>query len=144
MCNHWLYQRILVGVDGSESARKALELSIYLAQVCNSKLDIIHVVVDTAFGGDSASTSDLIQELRNKGKLLLERCKSEATKNNVQAGTVLEEGDAAQVIIETANNNNSDLIVVGSRGLGFFKELLLGSVSSKVLQHARCSVMVAR
>ncbi len=139
-----MFERILVAVDGSESARKALELSIHLAQVCNSKLDIIHVVVDTAYGGDSSSTSDLMEELRNKGMSLLEQCKSEATKNNVQAIIDLEEGDAAQVIIEAANKNNSDLIVVGKRGLGFFKELLLGSVSSKVLHHATCSVMIAR
>lgn len=58
--------------------------------------------------------------------------------------TLLKLGDYAQVIIDTADQNNYDLIVMGSRGLSVFKELLLGSVSFKVMHHAKCPVMVVR
>lgn len=139
-----MFSRILVAVDGSESARKAFEMSVYLAQRCDSKLDIIHVVLDSVYGGDSAVAFDLIEELKEKGKKLLEECKGEAMRNSVQAETLLKIGDHAQVIIDTANKNNYDLIVMGSRGLGAFKELLLGSVSFKVMHHASCPVMVIR
>jgi nucleotide-binding universal stress UspA family protein len=144
MSNNALFPRILVAVDGSESAKNALEKSIYLAQRCNSSLDIIHVVLDSTFGGDSATAFDLIDELKENGKKLLEQCKNKAESNNVQAETLLKLGDYAQVIIDTASENNYDLIVMGSRGLSVFKELLLGSVSFRVMHHAKCPVMVVR
>jgi len=131
-------------VDGSESAKKAFEKSIYLAQRCDSKLDVIHVVLDSTYGGDSATTFELIDELKEKGKKLLEQCKNQAQSNNVAVETLLKLGDYAQVIIDTADQNDYDLIVMGSRGLSVFKELLLGSVSFKVMHHAKCPVMVVR
>jgi nucleotide-binding universal stress UspA family protein len=139
-----VFSRILVAVDGSESARRAFERSVYLAQRCDSRLDIIHVVLDSTYGGDSAVTFQLIEDLKERGKKLLEQYKSETKRNNVQAETLLELGDHAQVIIDIANKNDYDLIIMGSRGLGPFKELLLGSVSFKVMHHAKCPVMVVR
>jgi nucleotide-binding universal stress UspA family protein len=139
-----LFSRILVAVDGSKSARRAFERSVHLAQRCNSRLDIIHVVLDSAYGGDSAATFQLIEDLKERGRKLLEQYKSEAIQNNLWAETLLELGDHAQVIIDTANNGDYDLIIMGSRGLGPFKELLLGSVSFKVMHHAKCPVMVVR
>jgi nucleotide-binding universal stress UspA family protein len=139
-----LLSRILVAVDGSESAERAFERAVYLAQRCSSRLDIIHVVLDSTYGGDSAATFQLIEELKERGKKLLEQCKNEAARNNVRAEILLELGDHAQVIIDTANKNDYDLIVMGSRGLSPFKELLLGSVSFKVMHHAKCPVMVVR
>jgi nucleotide-binding universal stress UspA family protein len=139
-----LFSRILVAVDGSKSSIKAFEKSIYLAQRCNSKLDVIHVVLESTYGGDSSRTFDLIEELKDKGKKLLEQFKSQAIRDNVQVETLLELGDPAQIIIDTANKSDYDLIIMGSRGLSVFKELLLGSVSFKVLHHVRCPVMVVR
>jgi len=118
--------------------------AIYLAQKCNSKLDVIHVVLDSTYSGDSATTFELIEELKENGMKLLEQCKSQAIKNNVIVETLLKLGDHAQVIIDVANKNNYDLIIMGNRGLGAFKELLLGSVSFKVMHHARCPVMIVR
>ena len=131
-------------MDGSESARRAFERALYLAQRCSSGLDIIHVVLDSTYGGDSAVTFQLIEDLKERGRKLLEQYRNEAKANNVQAGMLLELGDHAQVIIDTANKNDYDLIIMGSRGLSPFKELLLGSVSFKVMHHAKCPVMVVR
>lgn len=139
-----MFSRILVAVDGSKSAKKAFERSIYLAQKCNSKLDVIHVVDDSTYSGDSAATFELIEKLEERGKKLLEQCESQAKGNNVSVETLLEQGDHAQVIIDTANKNDYDLIIMGSRGSSAFKELLLGSVSFKVVHHARCPVMIVR
>ena len=139
-----MFASILVAVDGSESSKKAFDESVFLAQKCNSKLFVIHVVLDWEYGGDSAATFELIDELRTKGMELLEQCKNQAIKNNVPVETLLELGDHAQVIIDIANKNNYDLIIMGSRGMSAFKELLLGSVSFKVMHHARCPVMVVR
>ncbi len=139
-----LFEKILVAVDGSESSKKAFERSVFLAQKCNSKLYVVHVVLDWEYGGDSAATFELIEELREKGAELLEQCKKQALQSNVQVKTVLEQGDYAHEIIEIAKRKDCELIIMGSRGMSPFKELLLGSVSLKVMHHARCPVMIVR
>ena len=131
-------------MDGSESSKKAFEQSVFLAQKCNSKLYVVHVVLDWEYGGDSATTFELIEELRAKGMELLEQCKKQALKNNLQVETLIEQGDYAHEIIEVAKRKNCDIIMMGSRGMSPFKELLLGSVSLKVMHHASCPVMVVR
>jgi nucleotide-binding universal stress UspA family protein len=138
-----LFTIILAAIDGSESAKKAFEESIYLAQKCNSKLDVVHVV-SCELGGDSATTFDLIDELKTKAEKMLEDYKTIAAKNNVSVELMVIQGDPAQVIIELAKTKKYDLIIMGTRGKSTFQELLLGSVSQKVLHHASCPVMVIR
>ncbi len=131
-------------MDGSEPSKKAFDKSVFLAQKCNSKLYVVHVVLDWEYGGDSAATFELIEELRAKGMELLEQCKKQALKSNLQVKTLLEQGDYAHEIIEVAKRKDCDLIMMGSRGMSPFKELLLGSVSLKVMHHASCPVMIVR
>ena len=139
-----MFAKILVAVDGSESSKKAFDKSVFLAQKCNSKLYIVHVVLDWEYGGDSAATFELIDELRARGTELLQQCKNQALQSNVQVETVLEQGDHAHEIIEVAKRKDCELIIMGSRGMSPIKELMLGSVSLKVMHHASCPVMVVR
>ena len=139
-----MFASILVAVDGSESSKKAFDESVFLAQKCSSKLFVIHVVLDWEYGGDSAATFELIEDLRTKGMELLERCKNQALKNNVQVETLLEQGEYAHEIIEVEKRKDCELIMMGSRGMSPIKELMLGSVSLKVMHHASCPVMVVR
>lgn len=138
-----MFTKILVAIDGSESAKKAFEESIYLAQKCNSKLDVVHVV-SCELGGDSAITFELIDDLKAKAKKILNEYKVLAVKNNVSIEIMVMQGDPAKVIIELAKNKNHDLIIMGTRGKSAFNELLIGSVSQKVIHHASCPVMVIR
>ena len=138
-----VFSRILVAIDGSESAKKAFTKSIFLAQKCNSKLDLVHVV-SCELGGDSATTFELIEQLQTKAKLILEEYRKEAIKNNIPIEVMIKQGDPAQIIIEIANTENYDLIITGSRGMSAFKELLVGSVTLKVIHHVNCPVMVVR
>lgn len=131
-------------MDGSESSRKAFAKSVYLAQKCNSKLYVVNVVLDWEYGGDSAATFELIDELRAKATEFLEQCKKKALQNNVQVETMLEQGDYAHEIIEVAKRKDCELIIMGSRGMSPIKELMLGGVSLKVMHHASCPVMVVR
>ena len=62
----------------------------------------------------------------------------------MQVETVLEQGDYAHEIIEVAKRKDCELIIMGSRGMSPIKELMLGSVSLKVMHHASCPVMVVR
>ena len=132
-----------MAIDGSTSAKRAFARSLYLASKCDSRLEVVHVI-PCEFGGDSENTFELVEELKKKGKEILEQCKRIAAKNNISIKTVSELGDPAKIIIELAKSNDSDLIIMGSRGRSAFKELLLGSVTQKVAHHAKCPVMVVR
>jgi nucleotide-binding universal stress UspA family protein len=138
-----MFSNILVAVDGSESAKKAFERSIYLAQKCNSSLDLVHVI-QCELGGDSATTFEIIEDLKNKAKEMLEEYKIQSAKKNVSIQIMVTQGDPAQVIIELAKVKSYDLIIMGTRGRTAFQELLIGSVSQKVMHHASCPVMVVR
>ncbi|TLY05338.1 MAG: universal stress protein, partial [Thaumarchaeota archaeon] len=67
-----------------------------------------------------------------------------ADKSGVKLETVIAEGDAASSIAGYAHKEDFDLIIIGGRGLGRFKEMVLGSVSNKVLHHAKCSVLMVK
>ena len=138
-----MFSNILIAVDGSESASKAFHRSVYLAEKCNSKLDLVHVV-QCEVGGDSANTFDVIEELKDKAMKMLEEYRAEAAKNNVPIQIAIMQGDPAKVIIELAKAKSYNLIIMGTRGRSSFKELLIGSVSQKVMHHASCPVMVVR
>jgi nucleotide-binding universal stress UspA family protein len=75
---------------------------------------------------------------------MLEGYKNEAGKNGVSINIMMHQGDPAQIIIELSKKNEYDLIIMGTRGRTSFQELLLGSVSLKVLHHASCPVMVVQ
>ena len=138
-----LFSKILVAIDGSESAKKAFTTSIYLASVSNCRIDVIHVV-SCEFGGDSAASLELVEDLKIKANSMLEEYKKYALEKDIRPKFMLEIGDPANMIIEIVNSKDYDLVVLGTRGMNVFKELVLGSVSIKVMNHAKCPVMVVR
>ncbi len=138
-----MFSKILVAIDGSESAKKAFITSIYLASISKCSLDVIHVV-SCEFGGDSAASLELVEDLKTKANSMLEEYKKYALEKDICPKFMLEIGDPANMIIEIINSKDYDLVVLGTRGMSVFKELILGSVSIKVMHHAKCPVMVVR
>jgi nucleotide-binding universal stress UspA family protein len=86
-----------------------------------------------------------VNEVRRHSKALLNECEFRAKELGVtKIYTMQEEGNAAEKILEIANNKGVDTIVVGNRGLSTAKEFLLGSVSHKLSHHAKCAVVIVR
>ncbi len=142
-----MFKRIVVAYDGSDHAIKALNTAIELAKAFNSKLDVVEVVDTAALLGMGFAPipSEVIAQVYNKAQNDVEQAKKKAQEAGVKDVTsqVLE-GDPATSIIEYASKNGADLIVMGSRGLSTFKRLILGSVSSKVVQESRVPVLVIK
>ncbi len=142
-----MFKRIVVAYDGSDHAIKALNTAIELAKAFNSKLDVVEVVDTAALLGMGFAPipSDVIAQIYSKAQNDVEQAKKKAQEAGVKDVTsqVLE-GDPATSIIEYASKNGADLIVMGSRGLSTFKRLVLGSVSSKVVQESRIPVLVVK
>jgi nucleotide-binding universal stress UspA family protein len=143
-----MLSKILVGVDGSQSSRRALEYASNLASKYDSELYILHTTEEF---GDLVHLQrweqhhSYVNDVRKRRIILLNESESRAKELGVtKIYTIEEEGNAAEKILEIANNKGVDTIVVRSRGLSTAKEFLLGSVSHKISHHAKCSVVIVR
>jgi len=140
------YQHILLAADFSEHGEVVAKKAHYLATKYNAKLSIIHIVdylpiTDAAYGPVIPFDLDLNEELMNTAK---KRLADIAKKLEIPADRqFLEMGSTALEIVETAEEQHADLIVVGSHGRHGFA-LLLGSTANGVLHHAKCDVLAVR
>jgi nucleotide-binding universal stress UspA family protein len=136
-------QRIVVGVDGSEGARRALRWAAKEAQLRGAVLDVVHTwhipyVGASPYAAGTIDWSDL--EPAARATLDHEITKLGQLAAGLQVTPLLVTGAPAQAITDAAKD--ADLVVVGSRGHGGFAGLLLGSVSQQVAHHATCPVVI--
>ena len=143
--------RILVPVDGSEHAKRAAQTAIELAKTFGASLTIISVVAPPAFfvSGPVGAPADLTEYYRletEDANGAVGAVAKLAQDSGVRAESQVLRPDKSVVeaIIEFAGKEQADLIVVGTRGLGGFRKMLLGSVSSGVIANAHCAVLVVR
>ena len=134
-----LLERILVAVDGSKHADRALEYAVQIAKNFRVDLALLHVEDDKLIRVGGPQVLDCIGTV---GECILEN----AARNirGVPFGKFLKYGNPAETIIKMAQKGNIDLIVVGSRGVSSVKRFLLGSVSDDISMHARFSVLIVR
>jgi len=149
--------KILVCTDGSEYSKKALQQAIEIADGCKvNEVTILHVydtkITNILSYSSEIITPDLInqyqqmleEDKKKKEKMLLEAKKIFQDKK-IKARTIFKEGIPSETIIQVAKEEEVDLIVIGSRGLGGLKKVLLGSVSNSVIQEAEnCSVLIVK
>jgi nucleotide-binding universal stress UspA family protein len=140
-------ERIVVGVDGSETAKLAACWAAREAHLRGATLELVTAweVAPVAYGyGYVAIPEEFLKELARAAEdsvaAALEVVRAEAPEAEVQ--TTVVEGPAARVLLEAAEG--AELLVVGCRGLGGFRELVLGSVSQQCAHHARCPVVIVR
>lgn len=147
--------RVLVGVDGSPSSARALRWAADEARRRGAELHVVHVwrlplyAIPDPGGVVVSSLGDLdhevVETLERQAREVLEESVAKLRRETggdlgVELRAELLRGDPARELVEAAAG--ADLLVVGSRGLGGFEGLLLGSVSQKVVQHAPCPAAV--
>lgn len=150
-----MVETILVPVDGSEHANKAIGISSDLAKKYGARLIALHVMPEPASEGVPVRLRayERLEHIRvterdrlqAQSEEILSDAKLQATEigaPNVE--TLHRSGDAAAIILEVAEDQGADLIVMGSRGMGNVKGLLLGSVSHKVGQLSECSCITVK
>jgi nucleotide-binding universal stress UspA family protein len=146
-----VFTSILVGTDGSDTARTALERAIDLAAGLGARLGIVSAyepVSDPRLRGEQVVAPKDVQWAVNPHEAvlaLLEQARADAVETGVaEVETFARQGDAADAIIDVAEEQGCDLIVVGNKGMTGAKRFLLGSVPNKVSHHAPCSVLIVR
>ncbi len=144
-----MYQRIVVGTDGSATAQQAVEQARLLAGLTGAELHLVYgvgsamVSAGGALGGFDAAfvlSADALDELDAK----LEQQAASIRAAGVVVRTHVEQLSGAEAVLGVADSVDADLIVVGSRGMTGARRFFLGSVPNAVAHQANCSVMVVR
>lgn len=146
-----MFGSILVGTDGSPTATTALRYAIDLARELGARLQIVSAyepVSDRRLRNERIEVPKGLQWMVNPREdvlALLDAAEKDAQLAGLtQVETFARQGDAADAIIDVAEEQRTDLIVVGNRGMTGAKRFLLGSVPNKVSHHAPCSVLIVR
>jgi nucleotide-binding universal stress UspA family protein len=155
----------LVPLDGSEHSLRALETAIQetaiqIAKKFDAKITLLHVYSVTATpvimpepttlmpSGMPVMTpsevAKIVEMAREVGRGILTDGKQKVESENIEVETVLKEGNTVQEITEFAREAKSDLIVMGLKGIGRLRELLVGSVSEGVVKQAPCPVLIVK
>jgi len=140
-----MFDEILLAVDGSEHGLRAAKMAGDLAR--NMKSKSLRIVV--AFDGippylGEPNLESVIEARMKEARAILQKAQEAVGNVPAEIHTELIEGSPAEAIIEVAKTRESDVIVMGSRGLGRLTGALLGSNSQKVVSHAPCPVLIVR
>jgi nucleotide-binding universal stress UspA family protein len=146
-----MFASIVVGTDGSDTARTAVHYAIDLARELGARLQIVSAYEPVAEHRLRNVQVEMPKDLqwminpREEVLAMLDAAEEEARTAGLQrVETFARQGDAADAILDVAEEQRSDLIVVGNRGMTGAKRFLLGSVPNKVSHHAPCSVLIVR
>jgi nucleotide-binding universal stress UspA family protein len=142
-----MYSKIVVGTDGSDTASGAVTRAIKLAKLCGAT---VHLVTGyrtasamTAMAPETVAYMPSDAEVRKHADDVLDRAATQVRNAGLQVETHATPGNGAEAIIQVAEGQSADLIVVGSRGMKG-KRRLLGSVPNNVAHHAPCAVLIVQ
>jgi len=145
-----LFNRIVVGTDGSESAAEAVRQAVELAGLTGARLDVVSAyepVPNRRVESEVAQApGDVAHEFgpREEATFALDSAVGAATAAGVEVTPHAMDGDPADAILDVAEKVGADLIMVGNKGMTGARRFLLGSVPNKVSHHSPCSVIIAR
>lgn len=150
-----MLEKLLVPIDGSEPAEKALYFALDLAEKFGSKVNILNVIpnIETPLAPyptvDSSTpmwVEEYLEDMKEKKSEMLENYLEEARdrKTELEISTELKQGRPADVIVELVEEGDYDMIVMGSRGLGMVQEVVLGSVSREVVDKSTKPVLIVK
>ncbi|MDG6242966.1 MAG: universal stress protein [Methanolobus sp.] len=141
-----LYKNIFVATDGSKQNRKAVQHSMELAILSGAKLYAGYVVDTAAFASIPMDAGwEMMYELLGKeANIATESVEKLAKEAGIDCETVILEGNPGHEIIEFTENNNVDLIIMGTLGKTGFDRFLLGSVAEKVTRNSKIPVLVVQ
>ncbi|MCE7792337.1 universal stress protein [Salipaludibacillus sp. CUR1] len=140
-----MFKRILLAGDGSAHSLRACEKAVYLAkQTEGSSITLIHVVDDIPSRSDVMDEEMKLRDIPDHRKQRVFPLQEMIHKETVPLTGKHTFGDPGPTIVREANDGNYDVVVIGSRGLNQFQQMVLGSVSHKVAKRASCPVLLVK
>lgn len=145
-----MYNSIVVGTDGSETANKAVRQAIELAEPLKASLHIVTAFQPVSEDKLAREAATMPRDMswmvnpRDEVDATLAEASEWAEGKGLKIETYARQGDPADALLDVAEERDADLIVVGNKGMTGAKRFLLGSVPNKVSHHAPCSVLIIR
>ena len=139
-----MFENILLAVDGSDHSLKAAKLAGDLARLSGGKLRVVTVYEEVPSYLGEPNLSQTIAKRTAKAEELLDKATKEIGEIPGDCEAEILSGDPAETILQVVDIYNINLIIMGTRGQGGIKSLLLGSQSHKVVSTAPCPVMLVR
>jgi nucleotide-binding universal stress UspA family protein len=145
-----MFDSIVIGTDGSDTAQEAVRQASELAKTLGSSIHLVSAyepVPDSRLREERQEVPEDLQWMVNPREdvnATLEEAAGQLKEAGFEVQAHAREGDPADAILDVAEEQNADLIVVGNKGMTGAKRFLLGSVPNKVSHHAPCSVMIIR
>lgn len=141
-----MFSKVLVPVDGSDNSLRALDAALLLSEKIGAEVTAIHVMEDIPILHIQSEKllRELLDAYKKETQQILSKCSDIATRKGLSITTKLLQGNVGSTILDFCEREKYDVIIMGSRGMGKFKELVLGSVSNKVVHHSSCPVMIIR
>ncbi|MDP9293064.1 MAG: universal stress protein [Actinomycetota bacterium] len=145
-----MFSSIVLGTDGSDTAKKAVREATELAKQVGATIDLVSAYEPVSSQRLRAEARDVPEDVswmvnpREDVEATLKEAAEQVEGAGVTVKTYAREGDPADAILDVAEENGADLIVVGNRGMTGAKRFLLGSVPNRVSHHAPCSVLIIR
>jgi nucleotide-binding universal stress UspA family protein len=137
-----MYKNIILAFDGSKFSNKALQEAIRMAKSSGGNLLILSVVdITDEFESEAPGLTD---RMTKKLLKLAQKALEKALTAKIKAKIEVHVGDAYEMIVEVAKKKKADIIVMGSHGRTGLARLLMGSVTSRVIGHAPCAVLVVK
>jgi nucleotide-binding universal stress UspA family protein len=157
--NSSIFKKIMVATDGSELTKKAVDSAIEITKLNEAKLYAVHVVAPGDFAitqnepkasitqnepRDAEWKKEIKEHLTTQGKEATAYVENVGKTANIEVESVILEGNPADEIVDFAEKNEIDLIVMGTLGKTGIKRFLLGSVAENVVRHSKKAVLVVR
>ncbi|OEU44000.1 universal stress protein [Methanosarcina sp. Ant1] len=141
------FKKILVATDGSESAVNAVSHGINIAKATGAEVHVLYVI-STEYAVTTRTvrgwTDEFEESLAKRGAVAIDYVKGLGKEAGIKVEPVFLRGTPAEEILDYAEDNDIDLIMMGTHGLTGVKRFLIGSVAEKVLRHSKIPVMIIR
>ncbi|MDR7666754.1 universal stress protein [Methanosarcina sp. Z-7115] len=142
-----LQRRILIATDGSETANEAAAFGMEMVGCCGAKIYAIYVIDTTPYRSvslDKIWSKETLDEFERAGHEATSYVEKIGKAAGVEVESRVLRGHPVEKIINFAEDNDIDMIIIGSLGKGGYERFVLGSVSEKVVSHAKVPVLVVR
>jgi len=145
-----MFSSIVVGTDGSDTATQAVRRAVEMASAVDATLELVSAYAPVSEQRLRMERRDAPEDTqwainpRQEVEVSLANAAGIARQAGVSVNTHAREGDPADAILDVAEEQKADLVIVGNKGMGGAKRFLLGSVPNKVSHHSPCSVLIVR
>lgn len=141
-----MFSKILIPVDGSENSKRAFKYALYLSKNLQGEITVLHVAdaPPTVYLQSQKVLDELLEKYSKARENVFDEYQNLAERESIKIKTKLVFGDASKEIIKYSLKDESDVIVIGNRGRGHLKEIIIGSISSAVIHDTKCPVLLVK